>query len=45
MTKELDKRQIQIEEEKARERAAKAAVENTANDLFAKFGTSAEESL
>lgn len=44
-TKELDKRQIQKDEENARERAAKAAVENTANDLFAKFGTPAEESL
>lgn len=44
-TKELDKRQIQKDEENARERAAKAAVENTANNLFAKFGTPAEESL
>lgn len=45
LTKELDKRQIQKDEENARERAAKAAVENTANNLFAKFGTPAEESL
>ncbi len=44
-TKELDKRQIIIEDENARKRVAKAAVEKTANDLFAKFGTSAEESL
>ena len=45
LTKELDKRQIQKDEENARERAAKAAVENTANNLFAKFGTPTEESL
>ena len=44
-TKELDKRQIQKDEENARECAAKAVVENTANDLFAKFGTPTEESL
>ena len=44
-TKELDKRQIQKDEENARECAAKAAVENTANNLFAKFGTPTEESL
>ncbi len=41
-TKELDKRQIKIEDEEARKRAVQAAVENAANDLFAKFGTSAE---